>query len=327
MKNVLFIPLFILSFNILAQDTLVVAQDTLNITVKDTSWKTGGFMSLTFNQVSLFNWAAGGENALSSIAVANLFANYAKGKTNWDNNLDIGYGIVKQGDSPLWKKNEDKIDFSSRFGHQAKGKFYYSALINFRSQISPGYNYPNDSVVISRWMAPGYAIAALGMTYKPSDVFSVFVSPATGKFTFVLAPTLADMGAFGVDPAEYDETTGEKIKNGKSFRPEFGAYLQSRFQKDVVKNVNLLVKLDLFNNYTDKVVKNRQNIDVNWETMITMKLNKFMSASIFTHLIYDHDIDLPTYGFSGPNADKVVIGSGPKTQFKEVFGAGFSYKF
>lgn len=233
---------------------------------------------------------------------------------------------MKQGETG-WRKTDDKLDMNSKFSHNAKGKFYYSALGNFRTQLAPGYNYPNDSVVVSRWMAPGYLVAALGMTYKPNDVFSLFISPTTGKFTFVMAQTLADLGAFGVDPAEFDPATGEKIKNGKNFRHEFGAYLQSRFQKDIIKNVNLLVKLDLFNNYTDKVAQNRENIDVNWETLITMKVNKYMSASIFTHVIYDHDIDLPTYGFQGTNAEKVQIGKGPKTQFKEVFGAGFSYKF
>lgn len=302
------------------------AQDQNQEIKKDTVWKKGGFFSLSFSQVSLTNWAAGGENSVSTIAIANFFANYSKGKTKWDNNLDLGYGLMKQGETG-WRKTDDKLDLNSKFSHNAKGKFYYSALGNFRTQLAPGYNYPNDSVVISRWMAPGYLVGALGMTYKPNDVFSLFISPATGKFTFVLAQTLADMGAFGVDAAEFDPATGEKIKNGKNIRPEFGAYLQSRFQKDIVKNVNLLVKLDLFNNYTDKVAQNRGNIDVNWETLVTMKINKYMSASIFTHVIYDHDIDLPTYGFQGANAEKVVIGKGPKTQFKEVFGAGFSYKF
>lgn len=302
------------------------AQNQNQETKKDTVWKKGGFFSLSFSQVSLTNWAAGGENSVSTIAIANFFANYAKEKTKWENNLDLGYGLMKQGETG-WRKTDDKLDLNSRFSHNAKGKFYYSSLVNFRTQLAPGYNYPNDSVVISRWMAPGYLVGSFGMTYKPNDAFSLFLSPATGKFTFVLAQTLADMGAFGVDAAEYDPATGEKIKNGKNIRPEFGAYLQSRFQKDIVKNVNLLVKLDLFNNYTDKVAKNRGNIDVNWETLVSMKINKYMSASIFAHVIYDHDIDLPTYGFQGPNAEKVVIGKGPKTQFKEVFGAGFSYKF
>lgn len=220
-------------FTFISISISLFAQDENKQALKDTTWKKGGFFSLSFSQVSLTNWAAGGENSISLITLGNMYANYAKGKTKWDNNLDIGYGMIRQGEVG-WRKSDDKLDFNSKFSHNAKGKFYYSGLGNFRTQLAPGYNYPNDSVIISRWMAPGYLITSIGMTYKPDATFSLFVSPATGKFTFVLAQTLADLGAFGVDPAEFDAVTGEKIKNGKNFRPEFGAYLQSRFQKDIV---------------------------------------------------------------------------------------------
>lgn len=257
-------------------------------------WKKGGFASLQFNQVSLTNWAAGGENAISTTAFLNLFANYKKEKVVWDNSLDLGYGTLKnEGKKP--RKNEDKIDFLSKFGHQAFGKFYYSALLNYRTQFTDGFNYPNDSIPTSTFMAPGYLSISLGMDYKPNEFFSLFFSPASGKFTFVLDDTLSHKGAYGVDP-------------DKKVRSEFGAQLNAKFQKDIFKNVNLMSKLMLFNNYTDKDKANRKNIDVNWEVMINIKANKYLTTSIFTNLIYDQNMVA-------------------KTQFKEVFGIGLSYKF
>ncbi len=68
-----------LSFNSFAQETAI-----------DTSWKTGGIAALNFTQVSLSNWAAGGENSISGIALFNFFANYKKGKNTWDNTIDLG---------------------------------------------------------------------------------------------------------------------------------------------------------------------------------------------------------------------------------------------
>jgi hypothetical protein len=289
----------------------------------DTSWKKGGFTSLSFTQVSLSNWAAGGEDAYSGVLMLNLFANYAKDKTVWDNSLDLGYGVIKSGDAGA-RKNEDKIDLNSKYGYKAFGKFYYSALVNFKSQFAEGFNYPDDSNVVSKFAAPAYITIALGLDYKPSDYFSAFISPATGKYTLVSDQKLADAGAYGVDPAEYD-ALGNKTADGKTLRPEFGAYFRAAFKKDLSASFNLSSTLNLFNNYTDKNKENQGNVDVNWETMLTLKAGKLITTTLFTNLIYDHDVKLPTY--ETINGVKTVTGVGPKTQFKEVFGIGLSYKF
>ncbi len=154
-------------------------------------FKYGGFAVLAFNQVNLSNWTSGGENALSSTAVINLFGNYKRNKFVWDNTLDLGYGMQQSGSRKL-RKNEDKIELNSKMGYQAFDKVYYTALVNFRSQFNEGFNYPNDSVQekVSQFMAPSYLSISLGLDYKPTDFFSIYLSPATGKFTFVANQTL-----------------------------------------------------------------------------------------------------------------------------------------
>ncbi len=136
----------------------------------------GGFTSLTFNQVSLSNWVAGGEDALSATGILNLFGKYKKEKIAWDNSLDLGYGFLKSGSQGL-RKNEDKMEFNSILGYKAVEKLYYSVLLNYRSQFTNGYKYPNDSVVVSRFNAPGYLALSIGLDYKPNDFFSVYLSP------------------------------------------------------------------------------------------------------------------------------------------------------
>ncbi len=316
-KAITLLLLAVVSFNALAQDPLKPA-------IPDTTWKYGGYAALNFNQLSLSNWAAGGQSSMSLVALVSLYTKYKKGTTTWDNSLDMAYGFLKN-DGDKLRKNDDRIEFNSNFGKQAKGKFYYSANLNFRSQFATGYNLPNDSVVTSRFMAPGFVTAALGFNYKEGDFLSIFLSPASGKFTFVLDQTMANTGAYGVKAAEMDTTTGKVITPGRQIRAEFGASLTAKFQKDIFKNVNLKTTVQLFNNYTDKVAENRANIDVNWEVLISMKINKFLSASLITNLIYDHDISLPT--IKKVNGEKVEVGKGPKTQFKEAFGLGISYKF
>ncbi len=281
-------------------------------------WNVGGVISINGQQVSLTNWSAGGNNSISLGGLVNVFAKYKKGKITWDNNLELGYGVIKQGDNKQWWKNDDKIQFSSKFGRQLKKSWYATALGDFRTQFADGFNYPNDSVYISRFMAPGYALAAIGFDYKPNDHFSAFIAPVTGKFTFVNDDSLARYGAFGVQKEIRDPSQGGKItQNYKTHREEFGAYLKVQYQTKVMENITFQTVLELFSNY----LNNPQNVDVNWTTLTTFKVNKFISATLATQLIYDDDIKV----LRNAGDQKGTIG--PDVQFKQVLGVGFTYKF
>ncbi len=270
------------------------------------AWKKGALSSLSFTQVSLTNWAAGGQNSVSGNALFSAFANYKNEKYSWDNSLSMAYGIMQQGSNDGFIKTDDRIDFSSKFGYQLKKNLYLSGMVNFKTQMVEGYNYPNDSVKISDFLAPGYVFSSVGLDYKLKEYLTVFVSPLTSKMTIVNSDLLAAAGAFGVE-------------KGENFRNEMGGYIKAVFTKEVLKNVNLQTKLDLFSNYAD----NPQNIDVNWEILIVMKVNKYMSANFSTNLIYDDDVDVSLDN----NGDGVIDEKGPRTQFKEVLGVGLTYTF
>jgi hypothetical protein len=272
----------------------------------DTSyWKFGGLGSLSFSQVSLTNWAAGGENSFSGNILANGTANYNKGKSSWETLLILGYGLMKQGDQGM-KKTDDRIDFSSKYGMKASEHWYYTAMLRFYTQFTDGYNYPNDSVPISRFMAPGYLNLSIGMDYKPSENFNVYFGPISGKVTYVLDDTLSHYGAFGVNP-------------DKKKRYEFGGIIKSMYTREIMKNVVFLTRLDLFSNY----LKHPEKVDVNWEVLLNMKINKYFSASLNTILVWDDDIKFALLDSAGiPTGEKKS-----KVQFKEVFGIGLSYTF
>lgn len=269
------------------------------------SWNFGGLASLNFSQVSLTNWAAGGRSSTSGVAIFNLFGNYKKDNLSWENSLDIGYGLLKEQDNDVVKSN-DKIDLNSKFGVKKTEKIYYSTLFNFKTQFAPGYKYPNTTDEISRFLAPAYLILSAGIDYKPNKALSFLLSPLTGKMTVVTDRDLSDMGAFGVDP-------------GKTVRMEAGSFVKMEVKTEIMKNVSLNSKLDLFSNY----LHNPENIDVNWDLLINMKINDFLSANLISNLIYDDDIKI---GFD-ENNDGVIERSGPRIQFKEMFGLGLSLKF
>lgn len=293
MKKVILAMVCFISWPLLAQDA---PADSVK------HWTVGGTSSFTFNQVSLTNWSAGGKNSLAGTFLVNTYLNYKKEKVNWDNVIDVGYGLTKQGsDNSI--KTEDKLNLASKFGYSAGRSWFYSALLDFKTQMDVGYNDPPENTdKLSEFMSPAYLNFSFGMDYKPSDQFSLYLSPLTSKTTIVLDDSLSNEGAFGV-------------KKGENFREEYGASVKmTARKKDLVKNVDFTTRLDLFSSLTN----NPQNIDMDWEMAFNMKVNAHLTTILSFHAIYDDDIKYK---------NKEGIDEGPRLQFKQLFGFGINYKF
>jgi hypothetical protein len=271
-------------------------------TLQDTSyWKKSGQASLHLSQVSLSNWIGGGNSSVSGIGKFDYNAIYEKGRLQWDNTLKTGYGLMKEGESSV-VKNEDKLELNSKLGVELNNEhLLYSSFVNFMTQYTPGYKYPNTTDKISGFFAPAYLTVATGLDYQPSEAFSLFFTPLSAKFTFVADDSLSNAGAFGVEP-------GEKV------RAELGATVKGEYKATIMPNVDLMTSLSLFSNYFN----NPQNIDVNWDVTLNMKINDYLSASFSTNLIYDHDILIPIDDQGN---------TGRRIQLKQVLGVGLSYSF
>jgi hypothetical protein len=317
MRFKIFLSVVILLFlNLRATSQVTDAEKTLREINADTimGWKMGGVIALNLSQTSLSNWAAGGQNSVAANGILSLFANYKQGKSAWDNSLDLGYGLLKQGKDADVVKTDDKIDLLSKYGREAFKSFYYAVLLNFRTQMRPGYKYPDTDTKISDIFSPAYLLLAAGLDYKPNSYFSAYFAPLTAKLTFVANEELSEAGAFGVTP-------------GEKSRSEIGGYLRAiysrnDFTEEFLKNVSFTTKIDLFSNYAN----NPQNIDITWETLVALKVNTYISVNLNTVLIYDDDIKVPVDRNSNGIYESTEA-PGPRTQFKEIFGVGLSYKF
>lgn len=285
-------------------------------------WKKGAVLGLNFAQTYLQNWQGGGQTAISGTALANLYANYAKDRWTWDNTFDAAYGLTRLGDNSVpFQKTDDRVEINSKVGRTWNNeKFSWTSAFTFRTQWDAGFDYSlTPSPLISDPFAPAYTLLGIGLDYKPNADFSIYLSPLTNKTTIVDNQRLADAGAFGVTAATFDPVTGLKLTDGEIIRYEMGGFLKLQYARDLMKNVRFTTRADFFSNY----LNNPLNIDVNWETLIAMKINDFLSASITTHLIYDDDIRFEV----DRNDDGIVDGTGPRTQFKEVFSLGIQYQF
>ncbi len=228
------------------------------------------------------------------------------------------------------RKNDDRLEINSKLGYNVAKNLDVAILGNFLSQFSPTFDYSTNNGVYptkSYFAAPAWLNLSLGIDYKPTSYFSLYISPAAGKFTFVKNDPLIDETAYG-------------LVAGKTSRAQFGALLRATLKKDIVKNVSLWTQLDLFNDYTDgsrdlfNGKSNRGNIDVNWQVRIDMKINKYLSANIYTQLVYDHDqkVNVRDKNAAGEyikNADGTYVTSArnSRVQFREAIGVGIGYKF
>ncbi len=262
------------------------------------NWKKGGLMGFSLAQGSLTNWAAGGDNFTLSLNTAfNYFFLYKKDRISWDNNVEAYVGIL-QSTSLGTRKNDDRFDFLSKYGFKMDtvGKWYLSALFNFRSQFFDGATYKNGiEEFTSSFLSPAYITLSLGFDYKPSGKFSIFMSPLTARSTFVNNNILAAKGGYAIPPGDHGIL-------------QIGAFSTINYYNTIAKNVVYKGRLDLFSNYQS----HPENIDFNSTNVFSFKINKNFSASYTLDMIYDDDIRL----FGDKNTS-------PALQIKSLIGIGF----
>lgn len=270
-------------------------------------WRITGNMNVGFSQTALINWAPGGNNVIGINALGFLKAEYTKNRFNWVNTVDVGFGMQKIADQEF-RKSDDRLEINSQVNYKVSPTkpLFYSIMMNFRSQFANGYEYPSDTnrILTSRGLSPGFLTLGLGIDYKPTTWFNVFLSPVTSKTVFVLDNTTMDETRYGIEE-------GEKVFQN------LGAFLSARLNKEIVKNVTVNTQLNLFSNY----LQNPQNIDINWLTSINLKVNKFLSVALLTELVYDDDIAVPKKNDDGTTY------KGKGTQFRQVLTIGLGYQF
>lgn len=274
---------------IIGGDTLVMLGDSLIFTteVEPTYWEKGGNFNLSLQQVSLSNWAAGGASSFALNTGLQLFANYKKENIMWETKLTVNYGLNRQtGRAYPTRKSNDNFNFTSKYGRQLSKKIYLSTQIDARTQLLQGYRYFRESGAerdsrsrLSDFLSPGYVQSSTGLnyqtTFKNNGKFSSILSPFTGRFTVVLDDSLSMAGAFGVIP-------GEKV------RPEAGISLGSSADFQVMENIRWKMDLNLFTNY-----EKLGNTVVNFNSVISLKVNKYITTRIETIMIYDENVFIP----------------------------------
>lgn len=243
-------------------------------------WSAKNSIISSAEQTSLSNWSAGG---FSSFAFSNFykgFFNFKKNKVQWDTGVELAYGMIWQNKTGngfsdkenKFQKSDDKIEVNSVFSYKMYGNWNYSGLMNLKSQFDEGFK---DDKLIAAPFSPIILTSSLGLEYKQKS-FSLLLSVLTGKTTIVEDNRLAGNKIFGFE--EEDQRALFSL----------GSYAKFLFQKDVFKNVNLIVKLDFYYDYNKSSLL---DTDISTEVFVNMKINKYLTAFVSFQAIMDKDFN------------------------------------
>lgn len=279
------------------EDAAKVVDDTIK-----NGWKSKGKVSFLFNQANFNNWVAGGENSFSGNLGLDYKIDYKKDKLSWENRILASYGVLQTQNSSFEKKTDDQFEINSIVAKRTQGYWYYSFLVNFRTQFTKGYVYSKDvngaeiRQEDTNFMSPGYLLFGPGMYWKKNENFKINFAPLTAKYTFV--------DSFFTSIQGYVNNSYFGVEANESALFQLGFNATAYYKFTLMENVTAENNLNLYSNY----LKNPQNIDINYTLNIIMKINKVLSANLNFQAIYDDD------AFTG-------------FQTKEVFGVGVNYSF
>lgn len=284
-------------------------------------WEKVNKVGLSVSEVAFVNWNAGGNSSISGIINGNFERNYKFSYVQWNNILELRYGANVQEDQKP-RKTDDAIRFSSAisFRRDTISNWYYSAKADFNTQFYSGFKYPDRENPISKFMAPGYFFFGAGTSYIPEGKkFNLYISPVTLKSTFVLDQDLANKGAFGVQKAILD-IDGNVLQEGEKKFIELGFLINHTWETTVAKNVEMKHRLSLYSDYLSSF----GNVDIDWELNFNLIVNRYINASIGTHIIFDDDILFDAV----KDANGIVTDEGvQRIQFKQLLGVGVAYDF
>ena len=267
----------------------------------------------TMNQTYLTNWTKGGESSFSTMMdlLGEAIYNNKEANSQWINTMRLKFGTLRT-EEKGFRKNHDLLEINSKFNQNAWGKIGMSASFYMKNQLAKGYNFPNDSVPVSKFLNPATLTVGLGFEYKPFKNTTINMAPLSYKNTFVLDTALIDQTKHG-------------IEEGRVSKQEMGTQIVLNNKISPYKDLTIVNRVRLFSNYRNKP----QNVDVDWELIMDQKINWFFTIRVNLHLIYDDDIrfsvldseDLPIMLPDG--SEKKIA----KTQFKEFIGLSLQFKF
>jgi len=321
--------------------TAAIAQEEEATEEEPQGWETGAGMGIDFTQLFQLNPKQGaGENRIGFGGAVNFFANYNRDRLAWDNKVNWQFGVQKLGAGPLpgimgienrpFQKSIDELRLNSKVGYKTSqnSKFFYAADFSFLSQLTKTFqgsylssvfpkndpNNPADTTsAVSKFFSPATMTLSVGIDYKPTKKISVYYSPIAGKTIIVADDVIAD--------DEADEGAGESVHGNPWDGPndfenafyQFGSLLRMGYtDKYWEERIAFSSNLALYSNY----LKRPENIDVDWNNEIAIRIIEGLQATLTFNVFYDHDVFVQITDYDAPGG---VSGLGRRVSLTQQF--------
>jgi hypothetical protein len=252
------------------------------------------------------NWYQGGNNNIAILGILSGQLNYDDKKCiQWENSGEwrMGFNSVQGDTLRLLSTNEDILRITSKLGIKAGGNFFYSGLVDFSTQFFNSYNGINSTVLKTSFLTPVRLNIGVGLDYKYKKVFSLMFSPISYKYIYVYNVLSSNQNP-NQNPNPNPNLFG--IQTGENHLSEIGSSFKATFSYPVTPEIQLDSKLSFYTNY--------KKVEIDWEIICNMTINRFMSTRISINPRYDNTVIMAT-------GDKAQI------QFKQLVSVGFSHKF
>ncbi|MCM1110628.1 MAG: DUF3078 domain-containing protein [Clostridium sp.] len=273
----------------------------MNLNIGRYNWLNTFSASLQFSQAYISpNWYQGGNNNLNMIA--NLYWNIKLNEafhpnTLFETTVQYKLGLNSAPDDSLrnYSISEDLFQISSKYGYKAVRHWYYSLMLDFRTQLLNSYA-SNTRNLTSSFLSPGDLKIGAGMTYeisKKNFSFNASISPLSWNMKTCLSSRLNETN-FGIEP-------------GHVAVHSFGSSTNCKMTWKIAYNINYTSTLNAFTNY--------EYFTGDWEHTVSFDVNRFLTTQIYVHMRYD------------TQTPRQADNDWHKFQVKEIFSFGLSYRF
>lgn len=267
--------------------------------VKIKRWLFNFNSAIQFSMVYISdNWYQGGQSSLSLLSdqLLSLKYNDPSGKVLFENALQWKVNLTTSEEDTVHKVRvgEDVLQLNSKFGYKAFSNWYYSASLQFKTQVLTNYA-SNSNDIQAEFLSPSELNVGLGLSYQHS-----YEKPVKLSHTLTLSPlsyNLKFLALHHMDPTRFGIETGW-TKN------EIGSSLDYTITWNLRYNIQWSSHLFAFTNYNTSLVE--------WTNTFDFAFSTYFSARVYVDVRYDDSVAPdPRLGYF---------------QIKNLLSLGFSYK-
>lgn len=267
--------------------------------VKIKRWLFNFNSAIQFSMVYISdNWYQGGQSCLSLLSdqLLSLKYNDPSGKVLFENALQWKVNLTTSEEDTVHKVRvgEDVLQLNSKFGYKAFSNWYYSASLQFKTQVLTNYA-SNSNDIQAEFLSPSELNVGLGLSYQHS-----YEKPVKLSHTLTLSPlsyNLKFLALHHMDPTRFGIETGW-AKN------EIGSSLDYTITWNLRYNIQWSSHLFAFTNYNTSLVE--------WTNTFDFAFSTYFSARVYVDVRYDDSVAPdPRLGYF---------------QIKNLLSLGFSYK-